>query len=212
MPNKDFEFNLREPSGSMGDFGTLFPLAIGYITVCGLDPAGLFIWMGVVNVVTGLVYRLPMPVEPKKIVAAAAIAQRWPASLVYASGLGLGITWFILVLTGLMRRIVRWTPSFIVRGIQLALGIMLAWEGIKMIWPKPWLGALAFVIVLLLRENRHAPATLVLIALFTAALAALTNMAVGFGVGLVAAHLVKQLHRRGILSCTCKLPRAAPVV
>jgi SulP family sulfate permease len=50
---KDFEFNLRELAGSMGDLGTLFPLAIGHITVCGLDPAGLFIWLGVVNIVTG---------------------------------------------------------------------------------------------------------------------------------------------------------------
>ena len=124
---KDFEFNLRELAGSMGDFGTLFPLAVGFIVVCGLDPAGLFIWMGLVNIATGLIYRLPMPVEPKKVVAVAAIAQGWPAALVYASGLGLGLTWFFLVFTGLMRRIVRWTPRFIVRGIQLALGLMLAW-------------------------------------------------------------------------------------
>jgi hypothetical protein len=34
------EFNLRELAGSMGDFGTLFPFAIGYIAVNGLDPAG----------------------------------------------------------------------------------------------------------------------------------------------------------------------------
>jgi len=27
MRIKDFEFNLRELAGSMGDFGTLFPLA-----------------------------------------------------------------------------------------------------------------------------------------------------------------------------------------
>jgi hypothetical protein len=31
----EFEFNLRELAGSLGDFGTLFPLAIGYIAVCG---------------------------------------------------------------------------------------------------------------------------------------------------------------------------------
>lgn len=30
----------------MGDFGTLFPLAVGYITVCGLDPAGFLVMMG----------------------------------------------------------------------------------------------------------------------------------------------------------------------
>jgi predicted benzoate:H+ symporter BenE len=163
--HKDFEFNLRELAGSMGDFGTLFPLAVGFIVVCGLDPAGLFIWMGLVNIATGLVYRLPMPVEPKKVVAVAAIAQRWPAALVYASGLGLGLTWFVLVFTGLMRRIVRWTPRFIVRGIQLALGLMLAWEGLKMMQPAPLLGLVAVAIVLLLRENRYAPAAIVLMAL-----------------------------------------------
>ncbi|MBC8448073.1 MAG: hypothetical protein H8D78_10000 [Chloroflexi bacterium] len=163
--HKDFEFNLRELAGSMGDFGTLFPLAIGYIVVCGLDPAGLFIWMGLVNIATGLVYRLPMPVEPKKVIAVAAISQRWPAPLVYASGLGLGITWFVLALTGLMRHIVRWTPMFVVRGIQLALGIMLAWEGLKMMRPAPLLGLVAIAIVLLLRENRYAPAAIVLMLL-----------------------------------------------
>ena len=42
MRVRDFEFNLRELAGSMGDFGTLFPLAIGYFVVTGLNPAGLF--------------------------------------------------------------------------------------------------------------------------------------------------------------------------
>jgi hypothetical protein len=46
--------------------------------VNGLNPAGLFIMMGLVNIATGLVYRLPMPVEPKKVVSVAAIAQHWP--------------------------------------------------------------------------------------------------------------------------------------
>ena len=41
MHIRDFEFNLRELSGSMGDFGTLFPLAIGYFAVNGLNPAGV---------------------------------------------------------------------------------------------------------------------------------------------------------------------------
>ena len=40
MRIKDFEFNLRELAGSMGDFGTLFPLAIGYLVVKGLNPTG----------------------------------------------------------------------------------------------------------------------------------------------------------------------------
>jgi len=77
MKIKSFEFNLRELAGSMGDFGTLFPLAIGYIVVCDLNPAGFLVMMGITNIVTGLIYRLPMPIEPMKIIAIVAIAQHW---------------------------------------------------------------------------------------------------------------------------------------
>ncbi len=132
----------------MGDFGTLFSLAVGLIVVNGLNPAGLFIMLGLVNIVTGLVYRLPMPVEPKKVISVAAIAQHWPASLIYASGLGLGLTWFILIFTGLLHQTITRTPLFVVRGIQLALGFMLSWEAVKMMRPEPIFGLLAVVIVL----------------------------------------------------------------
>ena len=88
---RDFEFSLRELAGSMGDFGTLFPLAISYFVVNGLNPAGLLVMMGVANIVTGIVYRLPMPIEPKKALAAAAIAQKWSPSMVYATGFGAGL-------------------------------------------------------------------------------------------------------------------------
>ena len=168
---RDFEFNLRELAGSMGDFGTLFPLAVGLIAVNGLNPAGLFIMVGLVNLVTGLIYRLPMPVEPKKVVSVAAIAQQWPASMVYASGLGLGLIWLVMPFTGLLRKIVVWTPLFVVRGIQVALGVLLAWQGLKMMLPLPWLGVLAIIIVFVFRRNRYAPAALVLMVLGVAILA-----------------------------------------
>jgi hypothetical protein len=35
---KRFEFNLRELAGSMGDFGTLFPLAVGYLLSVAWTP------------------------------------------------------------------------------------------------------------------------------------------------------------------------------
>ena len=49
-----FEFNLRELSGSLGDLGTFIPLAVGYISICKLNPAGLLIMMGLSNIATGL--------------------------------------------------------------------------------------------------------------------------------------------------------------
>lgn len=160
-----FEFNLRELAGSMGDFGTLFPLAIGYIVVCGLNPAGFLVMMGLTNIALALIYRLPMPLEPKKVVAVVAISQKWPPSRVYASSLGLGILWLILATSGLIDRIVKITPKCVIRGIQLALGITLALTGCKMIRPEWSLGLISIAIVLLLRNNRKAPAAIVLMLL-----------------------------------------------
>ncbi len=65
--------NMRELAGSLGDFGTLLPLSIGYITICGMNPSGLLITMGLANIATGLLYRLPMPIEPMKVLAVMAM-------------------------------------------------------------------------------------------------------------------------------------------
>ena len=163
--HRDFEFNLQELAGSMGDFGTLFPLAVGYIAVNGLDPSGLFIMLGLTNIALGLIYRLPMPLQPKKVIAVTAIVERWPLSLVYASGFGLGMIWLFLTLTGLLRKLVEITPNFLVCGIQLALGATLAWQALQWMRPAPLLGLVAIAIILLLRENRYAPASIVIIGL-----------------------------------------------
>jgi len=173
-----FEFSLRELAGSMGDFGTLFPLAIGYIVVCGMNPAGFLVMMGLTNIALGLIYKLPMPLQPKKVIAVTAIAQNWSPRLIYASGVGTGAIWLFLSLTGWIQKLADHTPKSVVRGIQIALGIMLGWQGLKWIigWQKltimssEWtinvaLGIIAIVIVLTLRENRYAPAAVILIIL-----------------------------------------------
>lgn len=165
MKIKSFEFNLRELAGSMGDFGTLFPLAIGYIVVCGLNPAGFLVMMGLANIVTGLVYRLPMPIEPMKVLAVVAIAQHWPPSMVYASGFAMGVIWLLFAATGVIGWIARVTPNSVIRGIQVTLGVLLAIEAFKMISTWWVIGIASILIVLLLRQNRYAPAAIVLMVL-----------------------------------------------
>jgi MFS superfamily sulfate permease-like transporter len=178
MRVSSFEFSLRELAGSMGDFGTLFPLAVGYIVVCKMNPAGFLVMMGLTNIALGLIYKLPMPLQPKKVIAVTAIAQGWEPRLIYASGFGTGLVWLILSLTGWVQKLADHTPTSVVRGIQVALGIMLGWQGLKWIigWQelelmsRGWiinvaLGVIAVVIVLTLRENRYAPAAIVLMVL-----------------------------------------------
>lgn len=165
MKVKSFEFNLRELAGSMGDFGTLFPLAIGYIAVCGLDPAGLLVMMGFANILTGLAYRLPMPIEPMKVLAVVAIAQAWEPSLVYASAFGMGVIWLLMAATGAMTWVAKITPQPVTRGIQVALGVLLAIQAFKMIRGGWMLGIISVVLILALRKNRYAPAAIVLVIL-----------------------------------------------
>lgn len=172
MKIKSFEFNLRELGGAMGDFGTLFPLAIGYIYVCGLNPAGFLVMMGLANIVTGLIYRLPMPIEPMKVLAVVAIAQHWSPSMIYASGFAMGLIWILFALTGAVGWLARVTPPSVTRGIQVALGILLAAEAVKLLSTGWVLGLVSILIVLALRKNRYAPAAVVLMILAVAIMAA----------------------------------------
>ena len=110
MRIRSFEFNLRELAGSMGDFGTLFPLAIGYIAVCDVNPAGLLVMTGLANILTGIAFRLPVPIEPMKVIATAAISRHWSPSMVYASAFAMGVTWLIFAWTGIMGWIARVAP------------------------------------------------------------------------------------------------------
>ncbi len=161
---------MQEFAGSMGDFGTLFPFAIGYIVVCGLNPAGFLVMMGLANIVTGLVYRLPMPIEPMKVLGVVAIAQHWSPSMVYASGFAMGAVWLLFSVSGIMGWIARITPASVIRGIQVTLGVLLAVEAFKMISSWWLIGIISILIVLLLRQNRYAPAALVLVVLGAAIL------------------------------------------
>ena len=165
MRFKSFEFNLREFAGSMGDFGTLFPLAIGYIVVNGLNPAGFLVMMGLANIVTGIVYGLPMPIEPMKVLAVMAIAQGWSPSMIYASGFSMGVIWLFLAATNLIGWMSKITPKSVVWGIQITLGILLATQAIEMLSTWWILGIISIVVVLVFRQNRYAPAAIMLILL-----------------------------------------------
>lgn len=163
MKIASFEFNLRELSGSFGNLGTFLPLAVGYIAVCGLDPAGLLVMMGLANLATGILYRLPVPIEPMKVIAAAAIAQKWSPSLIYAAGFSMGVVWLLFAASGVASRVARITPAPVVRGIQATLGILLAMEAFRMLSTSWLLGGFALLVGFLLRSNRHAPAAVVLV-------------------------------------------------
>lgn len=162
---KDFEFSLKELAGSMGDIGTLLPLAIGFIVVNGLDPAGFLVMFGVVNIFLGLIYKLPMPLQPKKAIATVAIAQGWAPSLIYSTGFGLGVLWILLYFTNLIQKIVKYTPKSVSRGIILAIAFSLFLKGVELFRTDVVIGILSVLIIVIFRKSSKFPAAIVLVSM-----------------------------------------------
>ncbi len=79
-------FNRNEWSGAFGDLGTDLPLIVGMILAAHLDAAGVLTLFGVMQILTALRYRIPMPVQPLKAMAALVIAQKLPGGTLYGQG------------------------------------------------------------------------------------------------------------------------------
>lgn len=116
---------IGEIAGSVGNFGTVFPLFFAVSLTTGMSLSLMLLICGLWYIITGLVYGIPIPVEPFKAVAAVAIAGQVSSEAVAASGILIGILFLILGLTGGMERILHHIPVPVIRGIQLALGLIL---------------------------------------------------------------------------------------
>jgi len=128
-----FRYNRTEIAGSLGDMGTFIPLLVGMVTVCGLDVASALIFAGIFNIVTGISFGIPMPVQPMKVIATVAIAEGLTQHQILAAGIVTGAIIFLLGITNLIQGLNRAIPFSVVRGLQLGLGMRLLMDGINMV-------------------------------------------------------------------------------
>ena len=126
-----YRFNRQEFAGSLGDLGVVLPLGIAMILVNGLSPLGLFFSVGLFYLLSGVYYRIPVPVEPMKVIGAYAVATGISAPEIMASSLLIGMLLMVIALTGAMTLIDRHTPKAVVRGVQLSTGLLLMAEGVR---------------------------------------------------------------------------------
>jgi SulP family sulfate permease len=127
-----YRFNRLELAGSLGDLGTLLPLAIGMILLNGLKPTGLFLTVGTFYVLAGIYYGVTVPVQPMKVIGAYAIATGMNASQITAAGYLMGLVLLLIGATGAITFIGRYIPKSVVRGVQLSTGMLLMLQGIKL--------------------------------------------------------------------------------
>lgn len=186
FPN--YRFNRMEVAGSLGDLGTLLPIAMAMVLINGLNPVGLFFSIGVFYIVTGLYFGITVPVQPMKVIGAYAIATAMNPSQILASSLMMGILLLIIGATGAIELVRRYTPHSVIRGVQLATGTLLISSGVKFMIgtssfqalqkvAEPYLkiqsigpvqigiviGLVGGFLTLLLLENKRFPAGLIII-------------------------------------------------
>jgi sulfate permease, SulP family len=172
-------FDRVELAGSLGDLGTLLPIVVGMILINKLSPTTVFLAFGLFYLMTGFYFRLPIPVQPLKAVGAIAIAypNQITESVIGASGILFGVILLVLSLSGTLDRVAKLFTQPVVRGIQLALGLIFLKKGIELITTQNvflsgvngnfseyqinlGMGVLVFAIVLLLLDNKKIPAAL----------------------------------------------------
>jgi xanthine/uracil/vitamin C permease (AzgA family) len=183
-------FDRNELAGAFGDIGTDVPLVVGVILAAKLDSASALILFGAMQVLTGLLYGMPMPVQPLKAMAALVIAQKLGGNILFGGGLAVGVMMLVLTVTGLIGWLARVVPKTVVRGIQFGLGLQLATLALKDYVQADGavgyaLAGAGFVITIGLMGNRRFPAALFVIALGVAYAATfkLDLAAVGRGAG-----------------------------
>ena len=163
-------FDRNELSGAFGDIGTDLPLIVGMILAAGLHSSSVLVMFGLMQIVTALSYRMPMPVQPLKAVAVIVITGEIAPEVVYGGGLAIGVAMLVLTVTGAIAWLARTVPKAVVRGLQLGLGMQLALLALRDYVQADGtngliLAGIAFVLVLALWGNRRIPPAIPVIAL-----------------------------------------------
>jgi MFS superfamily sulfate permease-like transporter len=165
MPKGEkFVFNLRELSGALGDLGTLLPLMLGAIAVVGLAPLPVVAGFALFYIATAAYYRLPIPVQPMKAVAAVLLTTQLSPAALAVSGVLLGAVLLLLGLTGWIERLARLVPQSVLAGLQLGLGLALALVGLDLMVTAPIFAGAMLVLLFGLLLVPRAPSALIALA------------------------------------------------
>jgi MFS superfamily sulfate permease-like transporter len=138
---------LWDISGAFGDIGVLFPLAVALIAANGFNPTALFLMAGLFYIASSWFFRVTMPVQPLKAMAAIAISTGLGFEVINAAGMVMGAILLFIALTGLSVKLGELFPVSVIRGIQLGLGLMLVRASFGLMAPEAALAVSAGVLL-----------------------------------------------------------------
>jgi SulP family sulfate permease len=128
----------NEIAGGLGDSGLLIPIAIAMITLNGLNATAVFAGVGIAYIGTALYFRVPVPVQPLKAFAAAAIALGLHADVLAAGALLMAAAMAVLSLTDAAGWLAARFPLVLVRGIQASVALLLTKAAVDLAEKGNW--------------------------------------------------------------------------
>ncbi|HDL17766.1 MAG TPA: hypothetical protein ENH29_01805 [Bacteroidetes bacterium] len=172
------QFSVAEWSGAVGDLGTMLPLAFALIIFNQFPPQRLFFLWGLVYLITGWYYRVPVAVQPLKAMAVIAIASGFSVAQLSSAAFFYGILMVLLSATGAIRGLERWFSPALVRGVQLGIGLILLQKALMMIhsngvyfnqgnaalWVKILLFSVVVLVLFVMQFIRKIPVSIFVIA------------------------------------------------
>jgi hypothetical protein len=126
------EFSLGELTGAVGDSVTVLPVVVALGALTDASLAHLLLGFAVFQAVWGLVYGLPLSVEPMKALAGLAIVGALTYGELVAAGLLAGVVLLAAGHLGLVGRAASVVGRPVVRGVQFAVALLLFEAGIEL--------------------------------------------------------------------------------
>ncbi|MBC8214279.1 MAG: putative sulfate/molybdate transporter [Candidatus Marinimicrobia bacterium] len=130
------KFAFSEITGALGDLGTTLPIAFALIVINGFPPERIFFLWGIVYILSGWFYKVPISVQPLKAMAVIAIANEYSADMLSSTAFFYGILLIILSSTGAIKWLQKWFSDALVKGIQMGIGLILAKKAVVLVWEK----------------------------------------------------------------------------
>ena len=133
-------WNRYEAAGGLGDLGLLIPISVALVTLNGLNATAVFAGVGLAYIGTALYFRVPVPVQPLKAFAAAAIALDLHADVLAAGSLLMAAAMGLLAVSGAAGWLTARFPVVLVRGIQASVALLLTKAAIELAQRGNWAG------------------------------------------------------------------------
>ncbi|MFD1513760.1 putative sulfate/molybdate transporter [Halomarina rubra] len=116
-------------TGALGDSVTVLPLVVALAALTPANLGALLLGFAVFQVVWGVRYGLPLSVEPMKALAGLAVAGALSYGEFLAAGMLAGVVLLLAGWTGTLSRVERSVGRPVVRGVQLAVALVLLDSG-----------------------------------------------------------------------------------